>query len=69
MALSEAAKEINFVYQILSSMGLKVKAPIVVRVDNVGAIFKAENMSTGQRTRHVDIFDTSLCENLLRKNF
>ena len=36
-------------------MGLKVKTPTVVRVDNVGAIFKAENMSTGQRTRHVDI--------------
>ena len=55
VALSEAAKEIKFVYQILISMGLKVKTPIVVRVDNVGAIFMAENMSTGQRTRHVDI--------------
>jgi len=55
VALSEAAKEIKFVYQILSSMGLKVKTPIVVRVDNVGAIFMAKNISTGQRTRHVDI--------------
>ena len=36
-------------------MGLKVMTPIVVRVDNVGAIFMAENMSTGQRTRYVDI--------------
>jgi hypothetical protein len=28
--------------------------PIVVRVDNVGAIFMAENVSTSVRTRHVD---------------
>ena len=38
------------------SIGLKVKTPIVVRVDNVGALFMAENMSTGQRTRLVDIW-------------
>jgi len=55
VALSEAAKEIKFVYQILISMGLKVKTPIVVRVVNVGATFMSEKMSTGKRTRHVDI--------------
>ena len=32
-----------------------MKTPIVVCVDNVGAMFMSENMSTGQRTRHVDI--------------
>ena len=53
--MSEAAKEIKFVYQILISMGLKVKMPIIVRVDNVGAMFMSENTSTSQRTRHVDI--------------
>ena len=55
VSLSEAAKEIKFVYQIMMSMGLKVRTPIVVRVDNVGAIFMAENVSTSARTRHVDI--------------
>jgi len=49
VALSEAAKEIKVVYQILISMGFKVKTPIVVRVDNVRAMFMSENMSTGQR--------------------
>ena len=29
--------------------------PIVVHVDNVGAIFMAENVSTSGRTKHVDI--------------
>ena len=36
-------------------MGMKVKIPIIVRVDNVGAIFMTENISTSQRTCHVDI--------------
>jgi hypothetical protein len=55
VSLSEAAKEIKFIYQILVSMGLKVKTPIIVNVDNVGAMFVSENLSTSQRTRHVDI--------------
>ena len=55
VALSEAAREIKFVYQILCEMNIKVKLPIVVRVDNIGAIFLAENVTTSQRTKHVDI--------------
>jgi hypothetical protein len=55
VALSEAAKEIKFVYQVLQSMGVNVETPIVVRVDNVGAIFMAENVSVSQRTKHIDV--------------
>ena len=55
VSLSEAAKEIKFGHQIMMAMGLKVKTPITVMVDNVGAIFMAENITTLQRTRHVDI--------------
>ena len=55
IALSEAAKEVKFVYQVLESMGIKVKMPIVIKVDNVGAMFMAENVNTSARTRHVDI--------------
>ena len=53
-ALSEAAKEIKFVVQILESIGIKVQMPIVVCVDNVGAIFMSENVSATSRTKHVD---------------
>ena len=55
IALSEAAKEIQFMYQLMTTMGLKVATPITVYVDNVGAMFMAENVSTSQRTRHIDI--------------
>ena len=46
VVLSEAAKEIKFVHQLLLSIGIQVKLPIVVRVDNVGAIFMSKNTST-----------------------
>jgi hypothetical protein len=54
-AISEAAKDIKFVAQILQSMGIKISMPIIVHVDNVGAIFMAENASATQRTKHVDV--------------
>ena len=55
VALSEAVKEIMFVLQLLESMKIKVKLPVTVRVDNVGAIFMSKNISTSNRTKHVDI--------------
>ena len=54
VAISEAVKEILFVIQVMKSMGLQVYTPVVVRVDNMGAIFMSENTSSGTRTRHVD---------------
>jgi len=55
ISLSEAAKEIRFVYQLMRTMSINVKTPIIVRVDNMGAIFMSENISTSNRSRHVDI--------------
>jgi hypothetical protein len=54
VALSEAAKEIKFISQALVSLGMKVKYPIIVKVDNVGAIFMSENITATNRTRHID---------------
>ena len=34
---------------------MKVKLPIVIRVDNLGAVFMSENVSVSQRTKHVDV--------------
>jgi Reverse transcriptase (RNA-dependent DNA polymerase)/gag-polypeptide of LTR copia-type len=53
-ALSECAKEIKFILQLLASIDIEVEKPVVVHVDNVGAIFMAENVTATSRTRHVD---------------
>ena len=36
-------------------MKIEVKLPIHVNVDNIGAIFLAENQNSSDRTTHVDI--------------
>jgi hypothetical protein len=43
-AMSEAVKEVRFIVMALESLGIKVETPIIVKVDNVGAIFMAENV-------------------------
>ena len=55
VALSEAAKEVKFVFQVLQSIGIRVTLPIIIRVDNVGAIFIGTNVSVSQRSKHIDI--------------
>lgn len=53
--LSEVAKEIKFIYYVLTSMGITIKLPIVIRVDNVGAIFMGNNMAILDHKKHMDI--------------
>jgi hypothetical protein len=53
--LSDAAKEIKFEFQILMSMGILVKLPIILRMANVGAICMTKNVSTNSPTKDVDI--------------
>ena len=55
VAASEIAKEAIFVKNILDSVGIKIELPITIRVDNVGAIYLANNYATSQRTKHIDI--------------
>jgi hypothetical protein len=55
LVMSECARGMEFVHQLLPSMGVKVVSPIVVGVYNAGAMFMGENMSISQRTKHVDV--------------
>ena len=51
----EAVKEMMFVIQPLGSMKIAVECPVMVRVDNVGAIFMESNITTTCHTKHMDI--------------
>ena len=55
VAISEVVAEVMFIKQVLESMGQLVKLPIIVEVDNVGAIYLSKNPGLSQRTKHVDI--------------
>ena len=41
--------------QVMEFLQMKMNLPILVNVDNVGAIYLARNATTSQRTRHIDV--------------
>ncbi len=47
---------------MLESLGLKVKLPMVLEMDNQGAVYLASNWSIGGRTRHIDVRSVFLRE-------
>ena len=55
VALSDCVKDVRFVMQILTELEVEYPKPVVVKIDNVGAMFMAENISSSARTRHIDV--------------
>jgi ketol-acid reductoisomerase len=64
VAMSEVVKEVKFIYYLLHDIGIEVKLPIIVKTDNVGAIFMLQNSSSGVRTQHIDTRYHFVRENL-----
>ena len=50
------------VYQLLQSLGLEVELPMILKMDNKGAVYLANNWSVGGRTRRVDVRNNFLQE-------
>jgi hypothetical protein len=53
VAAVECVQDMLFGMHLLESMGLKVKKPMVLEVDNKGTKDLAHNWSVGGRTRHI----------------
>ncbi len=49
------AQDMLYCKNVLESMGLKVKLPMLLKMDNTGAVDLANNWSVGGGTRHVDV--------------
>jgi len=49
------AQTMMHVKRLLESMGLKVKLPMILEVDNKATVDLANNLNTGGRTRHVAV--------------
>ena len=56
------AMDMMFAYYIVVSLGLEVELPMILYVDNMGAVGLANNWSVGGRTRHVDVKQNYLRE-------
>eukprot|EP00970_Alexandrium_tamarense_P014138 scaffold3896_cov260-Alexandrium_tamarense.AAC.1 len=49
------AQDMMYLYQSLTKIGLSVELPMVLEMDNSGAVDLANSYSVGGRTRHVDV--------------
>ena len=55
LAIADVCTKILFVRNVLDFLGVKIDYPILVRCDNVGAMFLSYNAKTSPRTKHMDI--------------
>ena len=55
MQAMSTAQDMLFTMRVIESLGLKVKKPMILYVDNKGAKDLANNWSVGGRTRHMDV--------------
>ena len=54
-AFAETVNMVLFVVQLLKSMKILVKLPVMVRVEKIRTIFTAGNIATTGHIKHVDI--------------
>lgn len=54
-AATQCAQDMLFVMRVIESIGLKVKKPMILQVDNKGAKDLTHNWSVGGRTRHINV--------------
>jgi hypothetical protein len=59
---TQCAQDMLFIMRVLESMGLKVKKPMVLEIDNKGAVDLTHNWSVSGRTRHDSIRQSFLRE-------
>ncbi len=55
-------QDMLYMKNVLESLGLKVKLPMVLEMDNQGVVYLANNWSVGGRTRHIDVQSVFLRE-------
>ncbi len=60
-AATSCAHDMLFVWQMMQAMQLRVKLPMLLQCDNKGTINLSKNLSTGDKTCHVDVQIYMLC--------
>jgi len=54
IAATSNAQDMIYMKRLLESMNLQVKLPMILEVDNKGAVYLINNYSVGGRTRHME---------------
>jgi hypothetical protein len=48
-------QDMLYMKNVLELLGLRVKLPMFLEINNQGAVYLANNWSVGSRTRHIDV--------------
>jgi hypothetical protein len=62
--LSSEAEYVAISESVLKDVGIEVDLPIIVKTNNIGAMFMVQNASSGMRTCHIDTRYHVVRENL-----
>jgi hypothetical protein len=54
VSISEVVKDVSFVKNVIDFLDEKLALPVEVKVDNIGAIYLADNGTSNNRTKHID---------------
>jgi hypothetical protein len=54
VAGTECAQDMLYIRKVLQSLGLRVKQPMILEIDNKGFVDFTQSWSTGGRMRHID---------------
>ena len=55
IAVTNMTSELMFVRQVMKFLDMKMNEPMEINLDNLGALFLAENEYACQRTKHIDV--------------
>jgi hypothetical protein len=53
-ALSKAVPDVKFIVIVLQSLGIMVETQIMIKIENIDAIFMAENVSATSQMKYID---------------
>jgi hypothetical protein len=55
VSLCTAAQELKYILHLLEGFGISLTKPLILYEDNKGCVFLAMNMSTTNKSKHIDI--------------
>jgi hypothetical protein len=68
VALTVAVKDVLFLHQLFSELGVEIESPTLIFGDNVASIALAKNPVKHERTKHIDIKHHFLRDHVTKNN-
>ena len=61
-AAVQCAQDMMYIWRVMTCLGLKIKLPMTLEIDNKGSVDFCNNWSVAGRTRHIEVKQYFLCD-------